>query len=57
MMMMIKMSMMMMMMLMTKIAKLDSGRRFKVVHRPLQPDKDTKLRSNKDDDDDKDDDE
>ena len=48
------------MMTMTKIvmiAKLDSVRRFKVVQCPLQPDKDSKLRSNKDEDDDDDDEE
>ena len=38
------------------IAKLDTVRRFKVVQCPLQPDKDSKLRSNKDDCDDDDDD-
>ena len=51
-----RMRMTMTMMKIVMIAKLDSGRRFKVVHCPLQPDKDSKLRSNKDDEDDDDED-
>ena len=50
------MTLTMTMMKIVMIAKLDSGRRFKVVHCPLQPDKDSKLRSNKDDEDDDDED-
>ena len=46
-----KMVMILMTMKMATIAKLDSGRRFKAVQCPLQPDKDSKLRSNKDEDD------
>ena len=45
------MKMILMTMKMATIAKLDSGRRFKAVQCPLQPDKDSKLRSNKDEDD------
>ena len=51
-----KMKMMMATTKIVMIAKLDTVRRFKVVQCPLQPDKDSKLRSNKDDCDDDDDD-
>ena len=45
------MKMILMTMKMATIAKLDSGRCFKAVQCPLQPDKDSELRSNKDEDD------
>ena len=52
-----KMKMMMATTKIVMIAKLDTVRRFKVVQCPLQPDKDSKLRSNKGDGDEDNDDE